>query len=195
MRLERKFFNRNTVAIAKELLGKYLCRRIPSTSSGQVARVIKAKITETEAYCGPKDRASHASKGPAWPAGRLTPRTRLMFGPSGYAYVYMIYGMYYCLNVVTEREGYPAAVLIRTAKILNKSKILNPKIQKLKGPGILCRELRIDKKLNGIDLATSKELWVEDSAEKINQSKIRRGKRIGVDYAGQWKDKLWRFYF
>src|SRR3989344_1214838 len=127
MRLNRKFFNRNTLIVAKEILGKYLCRRIKGKTT-------RSRITEVEAYCGPKDRASHASRG-------LTPRTRLMFGPPGYAYVYMIYGVYYCLNVVTEKEGYPAAVLIRTAEILNpKLETLNLKIQKLKGPGILCRE-------------------------------------------------------
>ena len=173
--------------IAKELLGKYLCCR-------QTGQVIRAKITETEAYCGLKDKASHASRG-------LTPRTKLMFGPPGYAYVYIIYGMYYCLNVVTEREGYPAAVLIRTAEILNskseilnKLKISNLKIQKLKGPGILCRELSIDKKLNGVDLVRSKELWIEGSNQKGHELKIKKGKRIGVDYAGSYKDKMWRFY-
>lgn len=176
MRLKRKFFNRNTVVIAKELLGKYLCRRInPSTSSGQVARIIRVKITETEAYCGSKDKASHASKG-------LTPRTKLMFGPPGYAYIYMIYGMYHCLNVVTEKEGYPAAVLIRG-------------IEDIKGPGKVCRELKIDKKLNGANLIKSKELWLENSREKLSLSKIKKGKRIGIDYAGKYRDKLWRFYY
>lgn len=189
MRLKRKFFDRNTIIVAKELLGKYLCRRVRGKN-------IRAKITETEAYCGPKDKASHASRG-------LTPRTRIMFGRPGHAYVYMIYGVYYCLNVVTEKEGYPAAVLVRTAEILNrKSQILNKskpqnsnfKNKKLNGPGILCRELRIDTKLNGTDLITNNDLWLEDSGEKISRSKIKRGKRIGVDYAGKWKDKLWRFY-
>lgn len=171
MRLERKFFNRNTVVIAKKLLGKYLCRRI----NGETTRV---KIIETEAYCGPKDRASHASKG-------LTPRTKLMFGPPGHAYVYMIYGMYHCLNFVTEREGYPAAVLIRA-------------VEGIKGPGRLCRELRIDKKLNGADLTAGKELWVESvgwrRGKETSRSKIKRGKRIGVGYADVWQHKLWRFY-
>lgn len=182
MRLNRKFFNRNTVIIARELLGKYLCRRInSSTSSGQVARIIRVKITETEAYCGSKDLASHASKG-------LTLRTKLMFGPPGYAYIYMIYGMYYCLNVVTEKEGYPAAVLIRAVDLENG-----------RGPGRLCRELKIDRKLNGADLATSKELWIESGGwrrgEETNRSKINKGKRIGIDYAGEYRHKLWRFYY
>ncbi len=181
--------------MAKQLLGKYLCRQIGG-------KMIRVKITETEAYCGTKDLACHASKG-------LTPRTKIMFGPPGYAYVYMIYGMYHCLNVVTREEGCPEAVLIRRAEIINpKSEILNlkqsPKIKNskltpktynlkpiLNGPGILCRELKIDKKLNGIDITKSRELWIELGE---SPKKIKKGKRIGVDYAGKWKDKLWRFY-
>ena len=166
MRLERKFFDRNTVVVAKELLGKYLVRK---TNKG----VIRVKITETEAYCGIRDLACHASKG-------LTPRTKTMFGPPGHAYVYMIYGMYHCLNFVTEKEGNPSAVLIRGVEGIN-------------GPGKLCRELMIDKKLNNIDLIKSKELWVEEG-KKIKPSQIKKAKRIGIDYAGKWKDKLWRFY-
>lgn len=184
LRLSRKFFNRDTVLVARSLLGKYLCRCVGS-------EIVKARITETEAYCGQKDLACHASKG-------LTERTKVMFGPPGHAYVYLIYGMYHCLNIVTEKEGYPAAVLIRTAEILNsKSETLNKlqiqKLQNLKlwGPGILCRELKIDKNLNGTDVVKSKQLWIEDFKEK--QLKIKRDKRVGVDYAGKWKNKLWRF--
>src|SRR3989344_1946621 len=168
MRLNRKFFNRNTLIVAKEILGKYLCRRIKGKTT-------RSRITEVEAYCGPKDRASHASRG-------LTPRTKIMFGPPGHAYVYMIYGMYYCLNFVTEREGYPAAVLIRAVDIKNG-----------KGPGRLCRGLNIDKKLNGVDICKSNDLWIE-AGEKNKPPQIRKGKRIGVDYAGKWKDRPWRFY-
>ena len=170
-RLTRKFFDRNTVTVAKELLGKYLVRRIHSTRSGQAAKVIAARITETEAYCGQKDLACHASRG-------LTERTKVMFGPPGYAYVYLVYGIYHCLNVVTEKEGYPAAILIRGCELAD-------------GPGKLCRELGINMALNSVDLCSSKELWLEDREEK--PPKIKKGKRIGVDYAGKWKDKLWRF--
>lgn len=166
-RLSREFFNRDTVLVAKNLLGKYLCRRI----SGEI---IKARITETEAYCGPHDLASHASKG-------LTERTKIMFGPSSRAYIYLIYGMYHCLNVVTEKEGYPAAVLIRGLEFAGCD-----------GPGKLCREFKIDKKLNAIDVCNSRELWIEDKGER--PKRIKKSKRIGVDYAGKWKDKLWRFY-
>src|SRR3989338_6256216 len=99
MKLKREFFNRDTVVVAQELLGKYLVRKING-------KIVKFRITETEAYCGSKDLPCHASKG-------MTPRTNVMFGPPGHAYIYLIYGMYYCLNIVTEKEGYPAAVLIR----------------------------------------------------------------------------------
>lgn len=191
MRLPRQFYNRPTITVARNLLGKYLVRRI----KGQI---IKTKIIETEAYCGPKDLANHASKG-------LTPRTKVMFGPAGHSYVYMIYGMYHCLNVVTEREGYPAAVLIRSVSSIPYSvhRIKGKKIQNtgykilntnLNGPGKLCRELKIDRILNGIDMCRGKELWLEDNGEKINTRKIKKGKRIGVNYAGPYKDKLWRFY-
>ncbi len=173
MKLIRQFFNRDTLLVARELLGKYLVRQL----NGEI---IVGKIIETEAYCGPNDLASHASKG-------LTPRTKIMFGSPGYTYVYMIYGIYHCLNIVTEREGYPAAILIRAAEIPNY------KFQITNGPGKLCRELKIDKSLNGIDLITSNELWVQDGGEIIKPSQIKKSKRIGVDYAGAWKDKLWRF--
>ena len=165
MRLNRKFFNRSTVAVAKELLGKYLCRRING-------KIMKARIIETEAYCGKRDLACHSSKG-------LTPRTKIMFGPPGYAYIYLIYGMYHCFNIVTREQGCPEAVLIRGCELAN-------------GPGKLCRELKIDKKLNGVDLAKSKEIWVEDYGEP--PGKIMKGKRIGVEYAGKWKNKMWRFW-
>lgn len=184
MRLKRNFFNRNTITVARQLLGQYLCRRIPSTGSGQAGKIVKAKITGVEAYCGTKDQASHASKG-------LTPRTKIMFGPPGRAYVYMIYGMYHCLNFVTEKEGNPSAVLIRAANIIKG--LPRGGEAALRGPGKLCRELKIDKKLNGLDLIRSGELWVEEG-EKIKPSLIKKGKRIGIDYAGKYRDKLWRFY-
>lgn len=174
MRLRRDFFNRSTIKVARELLGKYLVRKINDIK-------ILVKIVETEAYCGPEDKASHAYRG-------LTNRTRLMFGPPGYSYVYMIYGMYFCLNIVTEQEGYPAAVLIRGGYIVKGSSGRRP----LNGPGKLCRELKINKTLNGINICNNKELWFTEG-EKIDQSSIISSKRIGVDYAGKWKDKLWRF--
>ncbi len=168
-KLGRKFFQRKTLIVARELLGKFLIRRSGGT-------VIAAKIIETEAYCGPHDKACHASKG-------LTPRTRVMFGPPGHAYVYLVYGMYHCLNIVTEKDGYPAAVLIRAVEHPNAD-----------GPGKLCRELKIDKKLNGADVTSGDKLWVEDRGVRVAASAIKRSPRIGIDYAGPWKHKLWRFY-
>lgn len=194
MRLKRNFFNRNTIVVAKELIGKYLYRRLRD-------KIICARITETEAYCGQKDLACHASKG-------LTPRTKVMFGPPGHAYVYLIYGMHHCFNVVTREEGYPEAVLVRGAEIAtsnwrpatrkNKKSLAANNyslLTKLNGPGKLCRELKIDRQLNGADLCRSRELWIESAGQRGDKpEKIKRGKRIGVEYAGKWKDKLWRFY-
>ncbi len=165
-RLKRTFFERSTLVVAKELLGKYLVRNIGE-------KTVAYKITETEAYHGPKDLASHASKG-------RTARTVVMFGPAGHAYIYLIYGMYHCFNIVTGPEGFPSAVLIRGLEG-----------EKCEGPGKLCRALQIDKKINGIDLTTSVELWVEDRGDRVGR--IRRGPRVGVDYAKEYKDKPWRF--
>lgn len=164
MRLKRDFYNRNTLIVAKQLLGKVLVRKIGN-------KIIRAEIIETEAYCGPNDLACHASKG-------RTKRTEIMFGQPGHAYVYMIYGMYHCLNIVTEKENYPAAVLIRG-------------VERIIGPGKICRELKIDKNLNGVDIIKSKKLWIEKGDSK--SIKIQKTKRIGVDYAKEYKDKLWRF--
>ena len=182
MRLSKKFYNRKTLTVARELLGKYLVRRIGR-------KTIVGMITETEAYCGFRDLASHASKG-------LTPRTKTMFGPAGHAYVYMIYGMYHCLNIVTEKEGYPAAVLIRSVAINDRQgTVVDGKKNKLlNGPGKVCREFKIDKKLNGVDMCRSGELWIEEHGGEIKPNQIKKGKRIGIDYAGKWKNKLWRFY-
>lgn len=167
-KLTRKFFNRSTLTVAKELLGKFLVRKIGK-------KIITAMITETEAYCGPNDLASHASRG-------RTKRTMVMFGPPGHVYVYLIYGMYHCFNIVTEKEDYPAAVLIRAVDAIG-----------INGPGKLCRYFQINHSLNLKDLTVSKRLWVEDHKIKIKPSQIKRSPRIGVGYAGPYKDKLWRF--
>ncbi len=173
-KLTSTFFNRSTLEVAKDLLGKYLVRK-------QGKKVIYGMITETEAYVGPNDKASHASRG-------LTPRTEVMFGPAGYFYVYLIYGMYYCLNIVTEDKGFPAAVLIRAVKVEGVP------YQKTNGPGKLCRSFQIDKTLNGKKV-TGRELWLEDRGVVVKPRQIKRTPRIGVDYAGKWKDKKWRFVY
>ncbi|MCX6743702.1 MAG: DNA-3-methyladenine glycosylase [Candidatus Parcubacteria bacterium] len=184
-RLTKNFYHQNTFTLAKALLGKFIIRKIGT-------KILMGKIVETEAYYGPNDLASHASRG-------KTERTKIMFDPAGTAYIYLIYGMYNCFNIVTEAKDFPAAILIRAAepsfalwaangKPLNFSKETN-------GPGKLCRAFKIDKKLNGENLITSKKLYLAaDPQIKIRTSQIKNAKRIGVDYAGKYKDKLWRFY-
>ncbi len=167
--LSRTYFARPTLQVARSLLGKYLVR---VNGNGPIA----AKIIEVEAYVGPEDRASHASRG-------RTQRTDVMFGPPGVAYVYLIYGMYHCFNVVTEREGYPAAILIRAVEI--HSSLLD-------GPGRVCRALDIGRKLNRLDLTLGRELWFEDRGDRVPNTKVGCYTRIGVDYAGEWAAKPWR---
>jgi DNA-3-methyladenine glycosylase len=175
MIVKKSFYQKNTLEVAQELLGCFLIRKIRQ-------KTIKALITETEAYCGEKDLANHASKG-------RTLRTELMFGEAGHAYIYLIYGMYYCLNIVTEKKDYPAAVLIRAVKIDGVN------YKKTNGSGKVCRELKIDKKLNGWDVTKGEKIWIEKPAQNFSKKNIMAGKRIGVDYAKHCKKYLWRFYF
>jgi DNA-3-methyladenine glycosylase len=184
VKLQRPFYARPALDVAPELIGKVLVRRLATVD-------LAGKIVETEAYVGPHDLASHASKG-------HTPRTSVMFGPPGYAYVYMIYGFYFCLNVVTEPEGYPAAVLIRAIEPLENVDFMrelrnNPERNSdiASGPGKLCMAMSIDKRLNREDLSGS-TLWIED--RNFDPGQIRTSPRVGVDYAGDYKDKPWRFY-
>ena len=168
--LSRKFFDRQTVTVARSLVGKYVVR-------DQGTGMIAGKIIEVEAYVGEKDKACHASKG-------RTARTEVMFGPPGISYVYLIYGMYHCLNVVTERVDFPAAVLIRAMEVGGEL---------IDGPGRLCRALAIDRSLNKVDMTLGSGLWFEDRGVQVPQVEIERYPRIGVDYAGEWAKKLWRF--
>ncbi len=152
--------------MARDLIGKDLVHRYQG-------KIYRASIIETEAYEGFDDLACHAAKG-------MTERNRVMFELGGHAYVYLIYGIYHCLNIVTGYKGYPSAVLIRALDYPLAD-----------GPGKLCREFKIAKqKHNGIDL-TRDTLWVEDKGFK---PKILSGKRIGVDYAGQSANLPWRFF-
>lgn len=171
--LPETFFQHRTLMVARELLGDTLCRRFRG-------KTIRGEITETEAYCGPHDLASHASRG-------RTPRTEVMFGPPGRIYVYLIYGMYWCLNIVTERDGYPAAVLIRAVTVPGKPS------QKTDGPGKLCRFFHIDKSLHEKILGKRTGLWIERPRTVGKKFHIKKTPRIGVDYAGSHRDKLWRF--
>jgi DNA-3-methyladenine glycosylase len=162
MPLPRGFYERPTVEVAKALLGQIL-----------VFGDKQVRIVETEAYIGPDDLAAHSAR------GRRTARNEVMWGEAGHAYVYFIYGMYFCLNLVTEQPGNPAAVLIRAGD------------PGAKGPGVLCRELRISRAQNGLDL-TSSDLHVEPGPAVTEP--IVETTRIGVDYAGEWAAKPWRFY-
>lgn len=168
--LPRTYFNRPTLTVARSLVGKYLIRCIGG-------REIAGMIIEVEAYVGSEDKACHASKG-------RTRRTDVMFGPAGVAYVYLIYGMHHCLNVVTEREEFPSAVLIRAIEIDGEL---------IDGPGRLCRAMQIDRSLNRADLTMGESLWFEDRGASVKRGNVGAHPRIGVDYAGEWAKKLWRF--
>ena len=182
MKLPRAFYEQTTTDVAKQLLGKYLVRR---HSQGDTI----GRIVETEAYIGPQDLACHASKG-------RTARTNVMFGQAGHAYVYFIYGFYNMLNLVTEAKDHPAAVLIRAVEPtdgieLMKTRRQNGALRNLaSGPGKLCQAFAIDRSLNGADLRGD-VLFVEDRGDPI--PKFQATPRIGVDYAGKWKSKPYRF--
>lgn len=171
-KLPRSFYERETVAVARELLGKWLVHR-----SQTVERI--GRIVEVEAYLGPHDLAAHSSKG-------LTARTRVMFGPPGHAYVYLIYGMHHCMNVVTEPEGHGAAVLLRA---LEPVQHLEGRTQ---GPGLLCRAMGITKALNAHDLLSDNFFLAEP--QQSPQHIIVKRPRVGVDYAGIWAKRHLRFY-
>jgi DNA-3-methyladenine glycosylase len=170
--LPRSFYARSTLVVAREMLGKVLVH----VADDGVRRA--GRIVETEAYVGPDDAASHARSGPRG-------RAALMYGTAGVAYVYLIYGMHSCFNAVTERDGYPGAVLVRAIEPLENA-------GRGGGPALLCKALHIDRGCNGLDLTGSK-LFLESAAE-IPDDKVRVGPRIGVDYAGAWASHPWRFW-
>lgn len=171
-RLTRQFFGRDTREVAKDLLGCFLVRKIGN-------KIIHARIVETEAYIGEDDLACHASKG-------RTKRTEVMYGEAGRAYVYLVYGMYDMLNIVTEAKDFPAAVLIRAVEIEGIPKT------KTNGPGKLTRALGIDRSFNAWDLALGEKLWLE-SGQPFNNEAIKVMKRVGIDYAKHCREYLWRF--
>jgi DNA-3-methyladenine glycosylase len=168
-RLTRAFFERRTLLVARELLGKIIVRRIGKQK-------LSVMITETEAYVGEKDLASHARFG-------RTKRNAVMYGHAGVWYPYFIYGMHWMLNVTTEGLDRPAAVLIRAGILVETDHII-------RGPGILAKTLKVDGSFYGKN-ATSGDLYVEDRGDR--PKKIARTPRIGIDYAGAYKDKKWRF--
>lgn len=177
--LPRTFYEKPTLQVARDLLGKHLMRQTPNG-------LVQTTIVDVEAYVGPQDKACHASKG-------RTKRTEVMFGPAGYTYVYMIYGMYHCLNIVTEQIDYPAAVLIRGLELVEKHKALDTPPTRIDGPGRVCRLLAIDRSHNVLDATKKGIIWIEDRGISIPENRIRALPRIGVDYAGEWAKKPWRF--
>ena len=189
--LSDDFFSRPTLEIARALLGQHLVREVEG-------KRLSGRIVETEAYIGPNDSACHASKG-------RTPRTAVMFGPPGYTYVYLIYGMYYMLNVVTEGVSFPAAVLIRAIEPLEGMAVMSTHRRRARqsaispqnltnGPGKLCQALVIDKTLNQWDTTLGQRLWFE-SGVPLADSAIATGPRIGIDYADpEARAAPWRFW-
>lgn len=187
--LGRNFFERDTVLVAKDLLGKFLVRKfsrkeivVLRKTSGQLRGLIKngeisLMIREVEVYDGFKDKASHASRG-------KTARNSTMFGSAGHWYVYFTYGMHWMLNIVTREEDYPAAILIRA-------------VEGFRGPARLTKFLKIDKKMNGLPASKKSGLWIEDRGFMFHDLRfmIRRGPRVGVHYAGPyWARRKWRFW-
>ena len=170
--LPRAFYDRPAIEVAPALLGKALVH-----VQGGVRQV--GRIVEVEAYLGPHDLAAHSARG-------LTPRTQVMFGPPGHAYVYLIYGIHCCMNVVTEAEGKASAVLLRGIEPLENIE------GRTQGPGLLCKAMGIDRRLNGQDLL-GENLYVAELPHAPRITIVKRP-RIGVDYAGHWARRLLRFY-
>ena len=180
--LPREFYARPTEVVAPELLGKLIVRR----GSEPGSEPLVARIVEVEAYLGERDQASHARRGP-------TPRAAIMFGPPGRLYVYLIYGMYHCMNFVCEPDGQAGAVLIRAAAPL--AGIEGDAASVLRGPGRLCRGLGVTLGDKGLDLTdASSGLVVTADATAADPLRIGRSPRIGVDYAGDWAARPLRFY-
>lgn len=193
--LPRPFYARRTLAVARDLLGRVLARRTPD------GVVLRGRIVEAEAYVGEEDKACHAR------AGR-TPRTDVMYGPPGFAYVYLTYGMHHMLNVVTEAEGRPAAVLLRAVEPIGglewmararrngsaSDGAVRPKPHQLaSGPGKLCQAFGLDLRHNRADLLGS-ELWIEEGTP-IARARIEVSARIGCETAAApWDLMPWRFY-
>lgn len=172
-KLKRNFYVCPTLEAAKDLLGKYIVRKIGK-------KKLEGKIMEVEAYIGPKDKAAHSYK------GKITKRNRAEYLIGGHIYIYLVYGMHWQFNISTSGEGKGECVLIRA---------LNPPAGGLaNGPGKVCRYLKLDKAFYAEDLTKSKRIWLEDRNEKVRASRILATKRIGIDYAGPyWSKRKWRF--
>lgn len=193
-KLSRAFYDRDTLQVSRDLLGKHLVRVLPDGTE------LICRITETEGYIGRIDKACHAY------GYKRTPRTQTLYARPGTAYIYLIYGMYCCLNFVTEREGEPAAVLIRAAQPVKNADIISKnrfgckmaeltayqRKNFLNGPGKLCKGLELTRGQNGLDLLGD-ELFLRGAPAPAPAS-IRTGKRIGIDYAQEAADFPWRFW-
>lgn len=203
MILPSSFYNRNTLQVAQDLLGCFLVRESPHPlplprsyrrGRGELfykkgRRVMRYKIVEVEAYNGPNDLASHASRG-------QTLRNEVMFGNPGIIYVYFTYGMHYMLNIVTEKKDYPAAVLIRAVEPRH-SRVAGQAHKEIitNGPARLTKVLKINKSFSGLPIYIKKYgLWIEGRSQNLKNSQIIKTTRVGVDYAGEYKNKKWRFY-
>ena len=193
MIIDKEFYNRSAIDVANDLLGKVLVREVDG-------RILKGKIVETESYIGAIDKACHAYN------GRRTKRTEILYSDCGVAYVYFIYGLYHCFNVVTNEKDVAEAVLIRAIEPLNEfdyisqvrykkqfKELSKTQIKNLtNGPSKLCLAYLIDKDLNGDKLYEQGKIYLEESED--NDFEIFKTKRIGIDYAEEAKDFLWRFY-
>jgi DNA-3-methyladenine glycosylase len=184
--LQRDFYQRNTLEVARQLLGARLVRLI---NHQRIAGI----ITETEAYRGEEDLGCHARAG-------KTARTQVMYGPPGHAYVYFTYGMHWCLNCVTEEEGFPAAVLIRSVlpregiDFIARRRAPQPRTLWTNGPAKICQAFDIDRELNDVDLCTvDNGLWIE-RGETIPDHLVTTSARIGLFSTPEpWKSIPWRF--
>ncbi len=171
-RLGRDFYRQDVVSLSRALLGKIICVRGDEGLK-------RARIFETEAYGGANDKAAHSYN------NRRTARTEVMFWDGGHVYVYLIYGMHYLFNVIANRENIPEGVMIRCARALERNLVLN-------GPGKVTKYLGIDRKHYGLDLTKADNIYMIDDDYPVGE--IFAGKRINIDYAGEDKERLWRFY-
>ena len=174
VKLKRTFYARPALTVAREILGKYIVRVWRG-------RKIVGRIVEVEVYYGTKDRGSHAF------GGKITARNKIMFDQGGFVYIYLIYGIHWLFNIITGCRHHPEAILIRAVE-----PVRGFSGRQASGPGKFCKTLKLDKSFYGEDLTKSRRLWLEDNKEKF---KIKRGARIGIDYAGPyWSKKPWRFW-
>ena len=186
--LARDFYARHTKEVARDLLGALVCRQ---TADG----ITVGRIVETEAYGGPEDLASHSRAG-------LTRRTAPMFGEVGHAYVYLVYGMHECLNVVARSaQAEAGAVLLRAIQPVRgvelmrarRGREMDPDARLGSGPARLCQAMAVDRLLNAHDLVSGDELWLS-AGHAVRDEEVAAGRRIGVDYAGEWSNRAWRFW-